>query len=89
MLNRKAMKASKVKSYIHKNQRLQIIYLPPYSPDMNPDEGVWNWSKTKYLVNICSYNVKNLVSNVRKSLRTLQKRKNVLRWCINDSILPL
>ena len=50
MDNLSTHKASKVKSYIKKNQRLQLIYLPPYSPDMNPDEGVWNWSKTKYLV---------------------------------------
>ncbi|MCU7937579.1 MAG: IS630 family transposase [Candidatus Thiodiazotropha sp. (ex Dulcina madagascariensis)] len=36
-------KADKVKKYIEElNGRLSIFLLPPYAPDLNPDERVWN-----------------------------------------------
>lgn len=33
------------KAYIARQQRLHVFYLPPYSPDWNPDEQVWNHLK--------------------------------------------
>ena len=30
------------KSYIDSQRRLDVFYFPPYSPDWNPDEKVWN-----------------------------------------------
>ena len=80
-------KSKKVKHYLQKIKRIERIQLPSYSPDMNPDEGVWNWTKTKDLVNRCSRNAKELINNVRASLKRLQKKPNILRWCLNESIL--
>ena len=41
---------------IQKN--ITLIPLPPYSPELNPMEQVWEWMKNNYLSNICfdSYN---------------------------------
>lgn len=33
------------KAYIARQRRLHVFYLPPYSPDWNPDEKVWNHLK--------------------------------------------
>ncbi len=87
MDNLKAHRSKRVKRFEKRLDRIEIIYLPPYSPDMNPDEGVWNWSKTKDLINSCPSNFKELVKNVQSSLRHLQKKKNTLRWCLHESIL--
>ena len=36
-------KSKKVMSYIQSLEgRLEIVFLPPYAPDLNPDELVWN-----------------------------------------------
>lgn len=80
-------RSKRVKKFEKRWDRIEIKYLPPYSPDMNPDEGVWNWSKTKDLISSCPKTFDILVKNVRSSLRRLQHRKNVLRWCLNESIL--
>lgn len=37
--------SKKTKEYIEKQKRLHVFYLPPYSPDFNPDEKVWNYLK--------------------------------------------
>ena len=39
-------KAKSVKSYVESTEgRLEIVYLPPYSPQLNPDEQVWKHVK--------------------------------------------
>lgn len=39
-------KAKSIKSYVESTQgRLELIYLPPYSPQLNPDEQVWKHVK--------------------------------------------
>jgi transposase len=35
--------------FIDSQSRLHVFYLPPYSPDWNPDEKVWNHLKTQEL----------------------------------------
>jgi transposase len=40
-------KANKVKEYVQSTQgRLELHFLPPYAPDLNPDEFVWQHAKT-------------------------------------------
>lgn len=42
-----AHKAKKVKTFIRSMEgKLSLYFLPPYSPDLNPDEFVWNDVKT-------------------------------------------
>jgi transposase len=33
--------AKLLNNFLNKNKKLEIIYLPPYSPDLNPIERVW------------------------------------------------
>jgi transposase len=41
-----AHKANAVKAYVAQLQgRLELYFLPPYAPDLNPDEFVWNYMK--------------------------------------------
>lgn len=42
--------AKKVEKFVEENKkRFALYYLPPYSPDLNPDEEVWNHLKNKKL----------------------------------------
>jgi transposase len=41
--------SQRTRSYIENQPRLHVFYLPPYSPDWNPDEKVWNYLKNHEL----------------------------------------
>src|SRR5215469_6470711 len=34
-------------------KRLHLEQLPPYAPELNPDEGIWNYLKRVELANLC------------------------------------
>jgi len=33
--------------------KLRLVALPPYSPDFNPDEAIWEWVREEVTANIC------------------------------------
>lgn len=35
----------KVKTYLKSNKWLELMYFPPYSPDLNPQEHIWKAGK--------------------------------------------
>ena len=58
------------------------IQLPPYCPELNADENVWNWTKQTDLANVCPRNHDELLAEVRTSLRRLARQRATLRWCL-------
>ncbi len=63
-----------VKNFAQKNSSwLSLSRLPAYSPELNPDEEVWNFAKTKRLDAVPLRDKKELRSKVFKTLRSLQK----------------
>jgi len=58
---------------------LSLHYLPGYSPEHNPDEKVWDFSKTKKLSARPTPHTKALRSAVVGSLRSLQKRPHLVK----------
>ena len=42
-------RSKKVKEFINSQKRLHVFYLPPRSPEFNPDEKVWNHLKNHEL----------------------------------------
>jgi transposase len=69
-------KAKKVKSFLAEDgvrDRLEIFILPGYSPELNPDEWVWNNVKNTRLGRMVSHNKDDLKSKAIGALRRLQK----------------
>jgi transposase len=40
-----------VSQYLQQNERIEIIFLPPYSPNLNLIERLWKWMKKKVAYN--------------------------------------
>jgi transposase len=68
-----------VKDYVATlSGKLRLFFLPPYSPELNPDEQVWNYLKHHRVAKAGLRNGKELRKYVLARLRSLQR----LPWTI-------
>lgn len=66
-------------------RRLRIEYLPPYAPELNPDEHVWQLAKA-VLANGRPDDLLVLTRDVRTTLRRLGTSQRHLRACITHAL---
>lgn len=80
-------KSKEVKKFLSEESkgRIRIECLPPYCPELNPDEGVWQYLKCVLLKNVCCPNLKVLGQKIRQAIRTLRTRKEVLTACFSKA----
>lgn len=73
-------RAKVVKRFVQKNSSwLSLFYLPAYSPELNPDEEVWNFTKTRRLDAVPLKNKAELRTKVFKTLRSLQNNSERIK----------
>lgn len=73
-------KSKAVERFVENNSSwLSLHILPGYSPELNPDEEVWNYSKTKRLTAKPMKDKHQLKSQVLRTLRSLQKRPEQIK----------
>ena len=60
---------------------IQIAYLPPYAPDLNPVEYLWAWLKRHAMANYCPNNLSELHTTARNQLKSAQKRPSIIAAC--------
>jgi putative transposase len=53
-------RAKAVQTFVDCHERLSLVYLPPYAPELNPIELVWAYVKRNVLANFCASNVDDL-----------------------------
>lgn len=66
------------KSYIEENENLHVFYLPPRSPELNPDEKVWNYLKNEELKSHQMKNTKELKILTKNKLMSMSKKPKLL-----------
>jgi transposase len=67
--------------------RLHLEALPPYAPELNPDEGVWTLAKGE-LANGCPATRDTLRTDLLASLLRTRRSQRLLRGCVTQSDLP-
>lgn len=73
-------RAKKVKQYVNEtNGKLALFYLPGYSPELNPDEFVWNELKNHVIGRQILTSKDELKSKAVGGLRSIQKRPERVR----------
>jgi transposase len=73
-------KAAKVRKFEESTGgRLKLFFLPPYSPELNPDEHVWNDLKNNGLGRIALTGPDHLHKEVLSHMRFLQKSPHLIR----------
>lgn len=72
--------AKKTKAFVESlNGKLRLFYLPPYSPDRNPDELVWKHLKADTVGRMAITNKADFTTKVRSSMRQLQSDPEKIR----------
>lgn len=71
--------AKRIKALNEGSSKLRVFYLPPYSPDLNPDEKVWRHMKHVTLKNHQAQDKKQLGRLVIGALRKIQKNPELTK----------
>lgn len=74
-------KGQPIKDYLARGaaKRLHLERLPGYAPDLNPDEGVWNYLKRVELKNCCCADLSHLRLELRRAKERLRHRRQIIR----------
>lgn len=64
--------------------RLHLERLPGYAPDLNPDEGIWQYLKHVELRNCCCRSMAALRTEFRLAVGRLRHKREVIRGCIRQ-----
>lgn len=74
-----AHRANKVKHFVEEHKkRLAIYLLPPYAPELNPDEHVWEYLKAYKLKAHQAQDTKELRKLVKRKMQGIQRKKQVI-----------
>jgi transposase len=77
--------AKLIQSFLDENkERLQLVFLPPYSPKLNPIEGLWKWMKSEVINNVFFSSVKEIRKAVRSFINSIIKVPELVinRLCV-------
>jgi transposase len=64
--------------------RIHLEQFPGYAPELNPDEGIWNYLKGVELKNVCCQNLSHLRQELRKAKERLRHKLHVILGCIKQ-----
>ena len=63
---------------------LELVFLPPYSPQLNIVEGLWKWLKSDIINNVFYNSVAEIRKNVKSFMQEIMKKPLVIvdRLCV-------
>ena len=65
--------------------RLLVERLPAYAPELNPDEGIWQYLKRVELRNVCCRSLQHLRDALREAAIRLCQKPDVIRGRIREA----
>lgn len=72
-----------------KDRDILLVPFPSYSPELNPDEGVWRYLKNVELANVCCHDKTELKQEVRKAVKRLRHKPHVIKACFTQAGLNI
>lgn len=64
--------------------RLELVFLPPYSPQLNLIEGLWKWLKSDVIYNVFYSSVQEIRKNVQAFIQRINQKpeQTIDRLCV-------
>jgi transposase len=78
-----------VKAFLAEHPEIAAETLPPYTPELNPDELVWGWTKYGRMPNLAAENTDWLRDHIIEEFSHLQDHPELLASFIERTTLPL
>ena len=84
--------AKLLEPFLEENKRLTLVFLPPYSPQLNIVEGLWKWLKADVVNNVFYHTVAEIRNNVHSFMNRVMENPQAIidRLCVrmeSDSVL--
>lgn len=75
-----------VKEFLAKGAaaRIHLEQLPAYAPELNPDEGIWNYLKRVELKNLSCHNLSHLRQEFRRGKERLRHKTHIIQACFKQ-----
>jgi transposase len=70
-------------------KHVQVERLPPYAPDLNPSEAVWNHLKNVNMKNLCCFNFEHLRRELALSIVKLRSKPHLVRSFFDEAKLDI
>lgn len=80
-------RAAVVKAYLAEHPEIVAETLPGYAPELNPDEGVWGWTKYGRLANLAAANTLELRHRIEQEFAVLHEDHQLLNSFIQEADL--
>ena len=76
-------RAHEIKDFLKRGaaKRLHLEQLPGYAPDLNPQEGVWNYLKRVELSNVCCCDLDQLSTELIRARESVRHKHDIIRAC--------
>jgi hypothetical protein len=78
-----------VKEYLEGHPEIVDETLPGYAPELNPDEGVWEWTKYGRLAHLAASDTRELRQRIVMAFATLRSKPELLDSFIRETGLSL
>lgn len=75
--------AKQLQPFLQKHERLTLVFLPKYSPELNPVEGLWKWLKHDVVNNVFF----SKFYHIRKHVSDFMKQINLMPIQVIDRLL--
>ena len=82
-------KARLVKAFLAEHPEVVAEDFPGTMPDLNPDEGVWGWTKYGRLSNLAAWNAEELEDHLVDALIDLKFRPDLLKSFVRSAGIPV
>lgn len=77
--------SGKVSRWLELHPKINFVFLPPYSPELNPIEWLWNFSRKKFLNNLVFRSTRQLMASFSWFIRKIPK--SAIKRICNINIL--
>lgn len=78
--NASSHKSNLIKGFVESNKkRFALYHIPPYSPDLNPDEHIWSYLKAYELKAHQAQNISDLKKLTNKKLKKIQRNPELIK----------
>lgn len=84
-----AHKGRQLRQWLRRCRRVHLEFLPPYAPELNPNEYAWAYLKTGQLANFCPDDVDDLHATVLVAARDVASHQTLLRGFVRGTQLPI